>query len=101
MGDRPSLSMLGWALNEEQGIERYVTRAEAFLSVLSDNFKVILIDDGSTDRTWEVMNRCQGTRPWLQIVQNGHVPGSGYNAKRAISACLCITNCRRHSSDEW
>ncbi len=77
--------MLGWALNEERGIERYLDRAHAFLSSLTENFEVILIDDGSTDQTWDVMQRCQRTRSWLRIEQNGRIRGSGYNAKRAIA----------------
>lgn len=83
--DRPSLSMLGWALNEEDGIERYLDRAQEFLACVTDDFEVIVIDDGSTDRTWEVLQRCSPTRPWLRMVQNGRNCGSGYNAKRAIS----------------
>jgi glycosyltransferase involved in cell wall biosynthesis len=82
---RPSFSMLGWALDEEQAIEAYVERAGAFLATLTDDYELILLDDGSSDRTWAVMRRCQSTRPWLRIFQNEGTRGSGYNAARAIS----------------
>ena len=82
---RVSLSMLGWALNEEEGIRDYIDRAEAFLRGLTHDYELIIIDDGSTDRTADIMLECQRTRPWLRLHRNGRNRGSGYNTKVAIS----------------
>ena len=49
-----SLSMLGWALNEEALVGEYIEKAEQCLRQVTDDFEVIIIDDGSTDRTWEI-----------------------------------------------
>lgn len=80
-----SLSMLGWALNEEESIGGYIDRAGAFLDALTDDYELILIDDGSTDRTWAIATDYQRTRPWLKPYRNERNRGSGYNTKRAIS----------------
>jgi glycosyltransferase involved in cell wall biosynthesis len=80
-----SLSMLGWALNEEASIGAYIDRAGALLSALTDEFELVLIDDGSTDRTWEIASGLQAGRPWLRLYKNDRNRGSGYNTKRAIS----------------
>jgi hypothetical protein len=80
-----SLSMLGWALNEEESVGGYIDRAGAFLAALTDDYELILIDDGSTDRTWEIATDYQRTRPWLKPYKNERNRGSGYNTKRAIS----------------
>jgi glycosyltransferase involved in cell wall biosynthesis len=80
-----SLSMLGWALNEEDSIADYIDRAEALLRGLTDDFELILIDDGSTDRTWDLASACAATRPWLKVHRNDRNRGSGYNTKHAIS----------------
>ena len=80
-----SLSMLGWALNEEENITGYIDRAQAFLSALTDEYELILLDDGSTDRTWGLITEAQHTRPWLKPYRNERNRGSGYNTKRAIS----------------
>ena len=79
-----SFSMLGWALNEEETLAEYVERAEQSLRSLTPDFELILIDDGSSDSTWEMMQQLAIPRPWLRIFRNDRNRGSGYNAKRAI-----------------
>ena len=76
--------MLGWALNEEENVAGYIARAEALLRSISDDFELILIDDGSTDRTREIVLEHERTRPWLRFYANERTRGAGYNAKRAI-----------------
>ena len=80
-----SLSMLGWAYNEEENISRYIERAGHFLADLTNDFELILIDDGSEDKTLSIAIECQKTRPWLRVFRNDRNPGPGFNTKRAIS----------------
>lgn len=80
-----SVSMLGWALNEEENVADYIARAGQYLADLTDDYELVLIDDGSTDRTWPVMVEAARTRPWLRPYRNDGNRGSGYNTKRAIS----------------
>jgi glycosyltransferase involved in cell wall biosynthesis len=83
---RPAISMLGWALNEEENLVEYVNRAEAFLASVSDDYELVVIDDGSTDRTWALANELQSTRPWLTVLKNDRNRGPGYCYRRGISA---------------
>jgi glycosyltransferase involved in cell wall biosynthesis len=83
---RPSLSMLGWALNEEENLAAYVHRAEQFLSDVSDDYELVLIDDGSTDRTWAIAGELQASRPWLTLLKNERNRGPGYCYRRGIGA---------------
>ena len=78
--------MLGWALNEEQNVAEYVERAHQFLVSVSDDFELILIDDGSTDRTWAIVNELAATRPWLKPLKNDRNRGPGYCYRRGIGA---------------
>ena len=78
------VSMLGWALNEEESVAAYIDRAAAYLAELTDDYELVLIDDGSTDRTWPIMVEAARTRPWLRVHRNERNRGSGYNTKRAI-----------------
>jgi glycosyltransferase involved in cell wall biosynthesis len=81
----PSFSMLGWAYNEEENVAAYIERAEAFLSALTDDFELILIEDCSTDRTMQIALQHQKTRPWLRIYQHDRNRNCGFNARRAVS----------------
>lgn len=83
---RPSLSMLGWALDEEDNITEYVERAERFLRSVSDDYELIVIDDGSSDRTWAIMGELASTRPWLKPLENERNRGPGYCYRRGIGA---------------
>lgn len=83
---RPSLSMLGWALNEEENVAEYVGRAESFLSSVSDDYELILFDDGSSDRTWTIMGELAATRPWLRPIKNDRNRGPGYCYRTGIGA---------------
>lgn len=78
--------MLGWALNEEENLADYVHRASAFLHGVSDDFELILIDDGSTDRTWELASDLATSHPWIRLLRNDVNRGSGYCYRRAIAA---------------
>jgi glycosyltransferase involved in cell wall biosynthesis len=80
-----SLSLLAWALNEEESVASYIDRAGVLLASLTDDYELILIDDGSTDRTWEIVSECQRTRPWLRPVRNEVNRGGGFCTRRAVS----------------
>jgi glycosyltransferase involved in cell wall biosynthesis len=81
-----SVTMLGWAYNEEDSIAAYINRAHSLLQSLTDDFELIIIDDGSVDRTWEIACACQALRPWLRLYKNDRNRGPGFSAKRAIAA---------------
>ena len=82
---RYSLTMLGWALNEEASLAEYVDRAGALLASVADDYELVLIDDGSTDRTWAIAQECQRRYPWLRVYRNEVNRGAGYNTKRALA----------------
>lgn len=51
---RPSLSLFLPAWNEEDYVERTVTRAKAVLERLADDWEIIVVNDASSDRTREI-----------------------------------------------
>ena len=81
---RPSVSMLGWGLDERENLTHYLERAEQFLRSVADDFELIVVDDGSSDGMWEAAVDAQRTRPWLKVLKNDRNRGAAYSAKRAI-----------------
>ena len=60
MANYPSISLFFPAWNEEDYVERAVTRALDVLPRLTDDFEIIVVNDASTDRTQEI---CRGGWP--------------------------------------
>ncbi len=67
---RPSLSLFFPAWNEEDYVERAVTRAIAVLSRLSDDWEVIIVNDASTDRTKQVAEDLMRRHPQVRLVNH-------------------------------
>ena len=66
----PALSIVVPCLNEEQGLPACVAGVSAYVaSKTPGSIEVVLVDDGSTDRTWEVMRALLASRPGWRAVR--------------------------------
>ena len=75
----PELSYFFPAHNEEANLEPLVEEALASLPALADRFEVIIVDDGSRDRTGEIADRLVATHPELVRAVH-HEVNLGYGA---------------------
>lgn len=73
-----SLSVFFPAYNEEANIETSVKQAEVVLKSLVKTYELIIVDDGSRDRTGEIADRLAKTNPHIRVVH--HHPNKGYGA---------------------
>jgi hypothetical protein len=64
------------AFNDEATIERLVSDTIAVLESLSDDFEVIVVDDGSEDGTGEIADRLSVRDPRVRVVH--HAKNRGY-----------------------
>lgn len=62
--------------NDEQSIGRMVDTAHEALERCGVAYDVTVVNDGSTDRSAEVLLEYERTRPWLRVVT--HSPNRGY-----------------------
>lgn len=74
----PYLSLVIPAYNEQENIPTLLERVEASLRQLNRPFEVILIDDGSTDRTPQLLAEAMTRLPWLRVLRM--VKNSGQSA---------------------
>jgi glycosyltransferase involved in cell wall biosynthesis len=70
MSQLPSVSLVLPAWNEEDYVERAITRALAVLPRVTDDFEIVVVDDASTDRTWELLQGLARRHPQLRIVRH-------------------------------
>ena len=65
-----SISLVCWAYNEEECIGAFIERASVLLDCSVEDYEIIMIDDGSTDRTYEIASALQKDKPHLKIFKN-------------------------------
>jgi undecaprenyl-phosphate 4-deoxy-4-formamido-L-arabinose transferase len=65
----PEISVVVPVVNEERTIEEVCTRAVAALEDLGRPYELIVVDDGSTDRTWATLERLHGADEHIRGVR--------------------------------
>ncbi len=73
--------------NEEQGVGSSLRGLEAALAASGVRHEIVVVDDGSSDRTGEILARLDGPR----VVRNATNRGYGATVKRGI----------REAAHEW
>lgn len=71
-----SLSIVVPAYNEEENVEQAIQRISAVAQTLGIDYEIILVNDGSRDRTGEIGAALEGRVPNYRLVQ--HFPNRGY-----------------------
>lgn len=81
-----SISLLAWGLNEEALVEGFLDRAIALLDACVEDFEIVFVDDGSTDRMPEILASYAAREPRLRVLTNHVNRNVGYSCRRAIKA---------------
>jgi dolichol-phosphate mannosyltransferase len=63
------LSLVIPAFNEQEVIPELLRRIEPALQQTGKSFEVVIVDDGSTDTTPQLLSDAQKTRSWLRILR--------------------------------
>jgi glycosyltransferase involved in cell wall biosynthesis len=72
----PSLSIVLPAYNEEENVASAVEEVSTVAQQLGMDYEIILVNDGSTDRTGEIARELEQRIPNLRLVE--HSPNRGY-----------------------
>jgi len=86
---RVSLSVVMPAFNEEASVEPALRRALAALERVTDEFEIIVVDDGSSDRTGELAERVAKADPRVRVLRNERNVNYGVSLRRGIQAARC------------
>ncbi len=72
------LSVFFPAYNEEANIKKTVTRATRILPDVAQKWEIIVVNDGSTDKTGEIVERLIAEEKRIRMI--AHTPNRGYGA---------------------
>jgi len=72
----PALTFFFPAYNEEESVEAVVREAQQTLPRFADEFEIVVVDDGSQDRTGEIADRLALADPRVRVIH--HRPNRGY-----------------------
>jgi glycosyltransferase involved in cell wall biosynthesis len=82
----PSISAFFPAYNEEGNVTAMVERFTAVLPQLADDYEIIVVNDGSRDRTAEIADGLAASDPHVRVVHHGQNRGYGGALKSGFSA---------------
>lgn len=79
------LSVIIPAYNEEKRLSKTLFEIDKYLREQSYNYEIIVVSDGSKDRTAEVVREMQGRIANLRVIDNKENHGKGYVVKQGLS----------------
>jgi glycosyltransferase involved in cell wall biosynthesis len=80
----PDLSIIIPSYNEESRLPATLERVAAYLQSYAGTAEVLVVDDGSKDRTAAVAESFRGKIPTLRVVSNGVNRGKGYSVRHGM-----------------
>jgi glycosyltransferase involved in cell wall biosynthesis len=86
MPPRPSISAVFPAFNDGGTIASVFLRAQTALEEITDDYEVIITDDGSEDYTREVLEELAGRFPCLRVLHHSENRGYGHALRTGFAA---------------
>jgi glycosyltransferase involved in cell wall biosynthesis len=83
---RPKLSVVMPAYNEEGNLEKAVSDACAVLDEVASAYEILIVNDGSTDRTAEIADRLAAENGAVQVLHHPENRGYGDAQKTGFAA---------------
>ena len=80
----PDLSIIIPSYNEELRLPATLERIAAYIRTYSGTTEVLVVDDGSSDRTAALAESFRGKIPSLRVVSNGANRGKGYSVRHGM-----------------
>ncbi len=80
----PKISIVIPAYNESSRIESTLGRVLSCVQAQSWDAEVLVVDDGSTDDTTEIVERWMDVHPRLHLVENAGNRGKGYSVRNGL-----------------
>ena len=87
LANRPGLSVVAPCYNEQDVLPEFLRRVGAVLDELGGTAEIVLVDDGSHDRTWQVMTDAAAGDPRIVAVRLMRNHGHQLALTAGLSVC--------------
>jgi glycosyltransferase involved in cell wall biosynthesis len=87
VANRPALSVVAPCYNEQEVLPEFVRRVGAVLDAIGGSSEIVLVDDGSGDRTWQVMTEAAARDPRVVAVRLMRNHGHQLALTAGLSVC--------------
>ena len=95
-----SISLIAYGFNEQENIKDFIIKAHKFCKNITNNFEIIYLDDGSTDRSLEIIYKLKKIKKFnIRIYKNMYNKGVGYNFSKILK--LPKKNIIIHQTIDW
>jgi dolichol-phosphate mannosyltransferase len=85
--DSPDLSVVAPCFNEEDGVREFHRRVSDVACTTGLAYEIVLVDDGSRDRTWDLMQELAAGDPHLVCLKLSRNHGQQLALTAGLSAC--------------
>lgn len=85
MGIKPSITVFFPCYNEEANVEKQALDVDRVIGGISDDYEVVIVDDGSTDRTPQIADRLAAEHPHVRVIHHPHNLGYGTALKTGFT----------------
>src|ERR1700742_2711423 len=80
----PEFTIIIPAYNEEERLPSTLEKIAAYVHAANHTTEVIVVDDGSKDKTVSVAESFKGMIPSLRVISNGQNRGKGYSVRHGM-----------------
>ena len=84
MASGKTITVIVPSFNEEENIENTVKNILIAINNNFDEYEILLFDDGSTDRTGEIIDKLAAENPKIKAIHNGINRGFGYSYNKGV-----------------
>lgn len=99
--EKPDISLFFPVYNDEHTVRTVAERAIALLEEVAANYEIIIVDDGSPDRSGAIADEIAAANPLIQVIHHAQNRGYGAAMQTGIAASQYEIICMIDGDNEY